>query len=110
MNAADIAWMAPWRAVADADEARGLERQLRREIGFRHPLRGKRLEVIGRRVDNDDVVAVLPDGTYVNVHPVWSQGALRRAFSRDYPSWYAYGPTRAFVAAMTKDAALYASE
>ena len=108
MKTGDLAWMAPWRAVVDAAEADGLKRQLAREIGRRHPLRGKPLKVVGRRVDCDDVVAVMPDGTYVNVHLVWQPDVLRRFFAREAPSWFEYGPTRAFAAAMAKDAARYA--
>ena len=108
MKTDDLAWMAPWREVADASEAAGLERQLVREIGRRHPLRGKALKVVGRRIDCDDIVALTPDGTYYNVHLTWADGGWRQRLSRDYPSWFEYGPTRAFAAAMAKDAVAYA--
>ena len=110
MEVAGLSWTAPWRAVVDAAEAAGLEQQLAREIGRRHPLHGRPLKVIGRRVDGDDVVALAPDGTCVNVHLTWSHGAWRRWFSRDWPTWFAYGPVRAFAAAMAKDAADHARD
>ena len=108
MKPGDLVWQAPWRAVVEPDEAAGLEAQLKRELGRRHPLHGKSLRVLGRRIDNDDIVALGPDGTYVNVHLTWSDDGWRRRFMRDVPAWFAYGPTRAFAAAMAKDAADYA--
>ena len=102
MKTEDLAWMAPWRQVADADEAAGLERQLAREVGRRHPLHARPLKVVGRRVDCDDIVALGPDGTYYNVHLAWTDGGWRQRLSREYPSWFEYGPTRAFAAAMAK--------
>ena len=38
----------------------------------RHPLCGQVATVIGRRIDNDDVLVALSDGSYVNVHLTWS--------------------------------------
>ena len=102
-----IAWKAPWRAVDDPDERDGVQARLEHEIHWRHPLRGRRAKVIGRRIDNDDIVAVVDDGTLVNVHLVWQDDALAWT-RRDWPTWYAYGSRDAFVAAMEEDAVDYA--
>ena len=102
-----IDWKAPWRAIDDPAERDGVQARLEREIHWRHRLRGRRATVIGRRIDNDDIVAVLDDGTLVNVHLVWQDGALAW-LRRDWPTWHAYGLRDAFVAAMEKDAADYA--
>jgi hypothetical protein len=57
-------------------------------------------------VDNDDVVARLEDGTFVNVHLVWGGSMLAR-LSAEYPSWFSYGSPAEFMAAMERDAAEY---
>jgi hypothetical protein len=104
VTAPAIDWLPPWRGL-DADERAGLQSQLEREIGFRHPLAGQRASIVGRRVDNDDVVAVLGDGSYVNVHLAWARSAF--GLSRAYPTWFRYGALEAFADAMSRDAAAY---
>lgn len=98
-------WKIPWQSLSE-EEAAPVQAQLDREMGFRHPLHGKRARVLGRRVDNDDVVARLEDGTFVNVHLVWSGSMLARLSAR-YPGWSSYGSPADFVAAMDRDAAEY---
>lgn len=85
-----------------------MQRQLEQEIGPAHPLHASRPVVIGRRIDCDDVVVRLNDGTYANVHLVWGSGP--GAFPAEYPSWFAYGSEAAFLAAMRADATEYNSD
>lgn len=72
MGIDELDWLAPWRPLATEQEAIGLQRQLDREVTARHPLFGRRATVKGRRIDNDDIVAVLFGGAYVVVHLTWS--------------------------------------
>ena len=67
-------------------EILGVQKQLDSEVRSKLPLDGKGAIVLGRRNDNDDVLAVLSDGTYVNVHLVWGSGP--GAFPEEYPSWF----------------------
>ena len=75
MSVEKITWQSPWRGLDDG-EAAELQAQLDREIGFRHPLANLDPVVVGRRVDNGDIVARLNDDTFVNVHLVWTRSAL----------------------------------
>lgn len=67
-------WLAPWRPIA-GEEATGLERVLRREVGPNHVLHGLPVRALARRVDCDDVLYAIKDGTcrVVNVHLTWTQ-------------------------------------
>nr|WP_296016738.1 hypothetical protein [uncultured Acidovorax sp.] len=86
MGTSEIKWKAPWRAIQFAAEILGVQKQLDSEVTSKLPLDGKGAIVLGRRNDNDDVLAVLSDGTYVNVHLVWGSGP--GAFPEEYPSWF----------------------
>lgn len=105
MNEIDIDWKEPWRAIQFAAENPGVQNQFGREITSRHPLYGKGGRVVGRRIDCDDVLAKLADGTFVNVHLVWGSGP--GAFPEKYPSWFTYGSLVEFVKAMGEDAIEY---
>lgn len=105
-----IEWEEPWRAIQFAAEIPHVQNQLERELSAQHPLYGTEARVIGRRIDNDDVVAVLRDGTYVNVHLVWATGSSPGAFPGEYPSWFTYGHQDQFIHAMQADAAEYRGE
>ncbi|CAG9202202.1 hypothetical protein BCAR13_1380006 [Paraburkholderia caribensis] len=72
MKVDELNWTAPWRSLSAEGEVVGLRRQLDREVTGRHPLCGQVATVIGRRIDNDDVLVALSDGSYVNVHLTWS--------------------------------------
>lgn len=104
---ANIEWQEPWRAIQFATEIPHVQNQLEREVSVQHPLYGRDARVIGRRIDNDDVVAVLRDGTYVNVHLVWATGTSLGAFTTQYPSWFSYGSVEQFLQVMRVDAAEY---
>jgi hypothetical protein len=105
-----IEWKEPWRAIQFAAEIGGVQKQLDREITSLHPLFGKGATVVGRRIDNDDVLVVLDDGTYVNVHLVWASGSGPGAFSNEYPSWFSYGSLESFTRVMHEDAAQYGDQ
>ena len=105
MSADDTEWKEPWRAIQYTTGTSGIQRQFDREITLQHPLHGKEGKVVGKRVDNDDVVALLNDGTYVNVHLVW--GSSPGAFPDKYPSWFSYGSLASFIRAMNEDAIEY---
>jgi len=107
MTSAQIKWVEPWRALQFAAEIPGVQRQLEREITPLHPLYGRGATVVGRRIDNDDVVFVLSDGTFANVHLVWGSGPGPGAFPHQDPSWFLYGPESQFVQAMHADAREY---
>lgn len=105
----NIRWMVPWRAIQFDAEVPGVQQQLDMEITAAHPLYGRGAVVAGRRIDNDDVVAILSDGTFVNVHLVWGRSG-GGPFAHEYPSWLAYGPLEAFEAAMASDARDYGDD
>lgn len=101
MIALEIRWESPWRAVQGTAHWVRIQQRLDKEINPQHPLHGKGATVVGRRVDCDEVLARLADGSYVNVHLVW--GATESQ-SGTYPRWFAYGSLESFVQAMQNDA------
>ena len=108
MTAPEIVWKTPWRAIQFDAEIPGVQRQLEREISIKHPLFGKGATAIGRRIDNDDILVVLDDGSYANVHLVWgTNGSFNGPFPEKYPSWFAYGTLQDFLNAMEQDAQDY---
>jgi hypothetical protein len=108
MKILNIAWKEPWQAIQAMAEIAAVQKQLEREITARHPLYGKGATAIGRRIDNDDVLVYLEDGTLANVHLVWGSGL--DAFSDQYPTWFLYGSLEAFVQAMNEDTVEYGDE
>lgn len=105
-----IEWQDPWRAVHAETELPHVQRQLERELSYRHPLHGKGARVVGRRIDIDDVVAVLSDGSYVKVHLVWARSMGSATGSSESPSWLACGSHDRFIELMRADAAVYRGE
>ena len=76
-----VAWLQPWYPVDGADR-QSLQNELQRELGEGHPLFGKRIQVIGRRRDQDDVLCLIEGSKSVAVvHLTW-----RSAPEAD-PSW-----------------------
>ncbi len=71
-------WLEPWKLIGD--ERKVLERELGREVCWRHPLHRQKAEAIGRRIDNDDVLFRLKDWRYAVVHLTW-----RRERSEEWP-------------------------
>jgi hypothetical protein len=72
-------WLEPWRPVS-GEEATGLERVLRREIGPGHELYGLPVRALARRDDCDDVLFAIEDGTgrVVDVHLTWTRDPPER--------------------------------
>lgn len=98
-----IEWKEPWHAAPLIEGIPFAQRQFEREITRFHPLYGRGGKVVGCRQDCDDVVVVLDDGSYVNVHLVWNQGS--EPYPDKYPSWFSYGILESFIVAMNADAA-----
>ncbi|AHX14763.1 hypothetical protein CH75_17305 [Dyella jiangningensis] len=110
-----LSWLEPWRPLGTEQEALGLQRQLEREITGPHPLFGRCATVKGRRIDRDDVLVVLGDGSYANVHLVWGSSDRSRPpqpspFAAEYPTWFLYGGVDDFSRAMQDDAREYGDE
>lgn len=55
-----IQWPEPWQ-LATPEEQEVLAQELRREVGRDHPLWQKHMVVIGRRVDDDDILVWVED-------------------------------------------------
>lgn len=66
-------WASAWYPVEDEATGSALGDQLLREVGPGHLLYGIPVRTLGRRVDNDDVVYALADGTgrVAVVHLTW---------------------------------------
>jgi hypothetical protein len=107
VEAPTIHWIAPWRPIQFETEIPGVQRQLEREITRAHPLHGRAPRVVGRRIDCDDILVVLSDQTFANVHLGWGTGGDR---SGQYPSWFEYGSLAEFVEAMHRDAEEYGDD
>ena len=58
-NFEHIAWQSPWRFVR-IGEGTGYERELAQEAGPGHPLHDARAIAVGVRVDQDEVLFLLP--------------------------------------------------
>ena len=102
MKIDELTWAAPWSPLSTEQEAIGLQRQLDREVTGRHPLCGRVASVVGRRIDNDDIVVTLLDGSYAKVHLTWSASDAGPSADK-YPKWLAYRSLEDFAAAMLND-------
>ncbi|WP_322027123.1 hypothetical protein [Burkholderia sp. BCC1977] len=109
MDTEKLDWAAPWRPLSIEQESIGLQRQLDRELTAQHPLFGRGATVTGRRIDNDDILVVLCDGTHANVHLTWGLSSVDE-FAKEHPTWFAYGTLDDFVAAMLNDSRDYGQE
>jgi hypothetical protein len=78
-----------------------VQSRLELEITPKHPLYGKRATAIGRRIDCDVVLVRISDGTFANVHLVWSSLGSEHHLGK-YPSRFPYGSLDAFIEAMRK--------
>lgn len=115
MDFGELKWSTPWRPLFTDQEMAGLQRQIGREITKPHPLFGRGATIKGRRIDNDDVLVSLDDGSYANVHLVWgssehSGAPIPSPFAHEYPSWFLYGSLEDFARAMQDDAQEYGDE
>lgn len=101
----EILWRLPWRKIQFAAEISGVQNQLELEITDVHPLSGKAPVAIGRRVDCDDVLVKLKNGSYANVHLVWGSGP--DALPEHYPVFTSYETIDELIAAMSQDSVDY---
>ena len=71
----------PWHSVTNADESKGLEEELRREVRRGHELYGAAVRAVARRLECDDVLFSIEDGSgrVAVVHLTWSP--------RERPPW-----------------------
>jgi len=69
---------------------------------------GKQAEVIGRRVDSDDVLVCCPDGTFATVHLDWAEAPHSR--SREFPTMEVHLSTAALQRVIDADATDYGEE
>lgn len=105
----DLSWQRPWRAVVSDAERAAIQRQLAREIWPRplHPLWGKRPVVIGRRIDNDDVLVRLRNGSLASVHLGFDRRIRMALFERFFPHTTKFERTEDFIAQMSQDSQEY---
>jgi hypothetical protein len=70
-----VDWQMPWRFVG-IGEGSGYENALMKETAPEHPLYDKRAIAVGARVDQDDVLYLLPDEPQplAVVHLTWAPG------------------------------------
>jgi len=70
----DFEVMEPWQRVIAEEEAQLLKKELQGEVGEQHVLFGLPVSVLARRVDKDDVLFFLEDGSgrCAVVHLTWS--------------------------------------
>lgn len=71
-------WFEPWCPISGISERLAVEAQLARELSEGHVLFGRKVEAIGRRSDNDEVVFWLSDRAELAVvHLTWSRTSER---------------------------------
>ena len=61
-------WDGDWSAIVSISERESLEKELQRELCSTHILYGIEAAAIGRRWRRDDVLFLLPDGRFAQVH------------------------------------------
>lgn len=93
-------WLEPWYSiVGNAAQVQAMEAELRRELGWGHPLFGVPVRAVGRRADRDDVLFALEDGTgrVAVVHLTWTYSPPERppwpatAVFESWEAWAAEG-------------------
>jgi hypothetical protein len=83
-----VDWQLPWRFVG-IGEGSGYENALMKETAPEHPLYAKRAIAVGARVDQDDVLYLLPDEPQplAVVHLTWGSGHLDDPEGRAKMPW-----------------------
>ena len=71
-------WDGDWSAIDGMSERKGLEDELRRELCSSHIIHGIEAAAIGRRWRRDDVLFLLRDGRFAQVHLTWRAEANPR--------------------------------
>lgn len=92
-------------SIGERTDANLLQRRIDFEITPRHPLFGNQARILGYRIDCDDVLVALADGTYANIHLTW--GSVPDQFPEKYPHWIIYQTEEDLLSAMAQDAADY---
>lgn len=64
-------WDGEWSAIDSTSERESLEGELRRELCSSHTIYGIEAVAIGRRWRRDDVLFLLRDGRFAQVHLSW---------------------------------------
>ena len=80
--------------------------KMNREMTLDHPLHGKRAIVVSRRIDRDDILVRLNDGSYATVHLLWDVSSPETR-SATYPRWLQYRSLEVFILTMQKHAKEY---
>ncbi len=102
-----IEWREPWNSLAETERA-GLQQELEREIGPRHPLWKTGFLAIGRRGNCDDVAVQLANKSFAIVHLIW-HGQIDPIPDR-YPSTHLFDDVASFQSAIDHDAAEWTRE
>ncbi len=105
----EIPWALPWEPVLDERVIRALQKELALEVGSEHPLRGMEAKVIGRRVDNDDILVQLSQGRLARVHLGWPKSIEHIQNTKELPWTEIYATTAEFISRMVKDSKDYIS-
>ncbi len=72
-NTPVIPWTWPWEKIKHPSPSHVIEDELKRELNEKHILYGKKVEAIGRRVNQDDILfKIPPDNSYAVVHLTYS--------------------------------------
>ena len=66
-----LQWLEPW-ALLGGGRALELEKELRRELSWKHDLSGRRCVAVALRGDQDDVAFVVDSSSLAIVHLTWS--------------------------------------
>ncbi len=90
----DLEFSTPWEPVQDGSK---LEAELAKEIGKLHPLYGKRLRAVAKRIDRDDVIFAGSDCIAL-VHLTWKKETDPR-----WPSTYLFDNVEDLAAQLTED-------
>lgn len=80
----EIRFKAPWESIEESALVHGINAELEKEIGPKHPLWKRCEKIIGRSLATDDIALELSDGGYAVVHLVW-HGKIDQ-YPERYPS------------------------
>jgi hypothetical protein len=93
-----VEWLVPWRPISDDPaQAKGMERELARELSGDHQLFGLPVRAAASRQDCDDVLFAAEDGTgrVAVVHLTWTPSPPEQP---PWPGTIVYASFEAWVA------------
>ncbi len=70
MNMKNIEWIEPWERIESSGS--DLVTELQKELPPEHSLYGLKVSAIAHRIDCDDVLFQVEDGSFAVVHLTWS--------------------------------------